>query len=637
MKNKKLWLKLGLLVFAIFWFGLSFSYAVNFNLNVEWIKALSKDAIKENMMNIHFADNWNDFWGFFYFSNGSGEEIEWSYGIYLSGENKPYFECGKQIRWFYYNAERWERLWPLDDQTWKNIPWISGLNTSWWIYTLCGRPWYVDALKKCEEGKYPNNSSNLPYDECVEKVKNDFPSDGFGYYGNINQTYSWQEFNLTVGVDYNVQNVKFISIKSNPSDKKPLKPTFIRINNKYPVGFVYDYNGWVGLAWCRFVNVGSNSMKNLMGEINGDLLKVFKPTNTGIKYEWNQSVICTGVISTEDTLVKVLVEWIVWLDNHGTWTKFWSLGNTTDAKMQYFGTKTASNVALMNYAAKKAESLCRWKWETRNFPGINNNTKEKTICLSGLTVSAENAGLARQYGKTLIVKNWDVTIKPDDESTPGYYDIFIDGGNLIINESDAGKYVIETDGFVSVNNVGITGFNVYSYLRERSYSGFSECFTGANCIEYEWENGEIHENCGYQDLACSMFDINGDGDINSADQLYIVSLNVVNDLGHWDGDDLVLDQNFSSMASVIKWNFIVNWSVIWTWGSVGGKLDNKYFIYGKFTTKNSISELENVFSWRCNNWFGTDGIFCPKFEWNPYRNAAVVVIDQNYSSPLLGS
>ena len=613
MKNKNLWLKLGLLVFAIFWFGLSFSSAVNFNLNVEWIKALSKDAIKENMMNIHFADNWNDFWGFFYFSNGSGENVEWNYEVWVS--DSSYFDCGKQIRWFYYNAERWERLWPLDDQTWQNIPWIRGLDTTWWIYTLCGRPWYVEALEGCKKGEY-KGMNNLDYNVCVSQVKHDFPSDGFGYYGQLNQTYSWQEFKLTVGVDYNVptQNGKFISIKSG-SD---LKPTFIRINNKYPVGFVYDYNGWVGLAWCRFTEVDNDSMKKLVYAAGGNLLNVFTPTNTGIKYNWPLPITCTGVISTEDTLVKVLVEWIVWLDNHGTWTKFWSLGNTTDAKMQYFGTKTASNVALMNYAAKKAESLCRWKWETKNFPNINNNTKEKTICLSGFTVNAEKAGLARKYGKTLIVKNWDVTINPDGGDASNYYDIFIDGGNLIINEDGANKYVIGTDGFVSddIDNIGYASltseqiFNIYAFLMGwREVQDLMDCSVGGN------------------DLACSAFDLNGDGTSDFVMADVVALMNVEN----WWLSDL------SSMASVIKWNFIVNWKVIWTWGSVEGKLDHKYFIYGKFTTKSSFSELENVFSWRCENWFGTDGIFCPKFEWNPYRNAAVVVIDQNYSSPLLGS
>ena len=69
----------------------------------------------------------------------------------------------------------------------------------------------------------------------------------------------------------------------------------------------------------------------------------------------------------------------------------------------------------------------------------------------------------------------------------------------------------------------------------------------------------------------------------------------------------------------------------------GNVLSNKYFLYGKFTTKDTIDTLENVFGWRCDNEAGSDGNFCPKFDNNPYRNASLVVIDQNYSSPLLQS
>ena len=180
---------------------------------------------------------------------------------------------------------------------------------------------------------------------------------------------------------------------------------------------------------------------------------------------------------------------------------------------------------------------------------------------------------------------------------------------MIIDEDGADKYTIGMDGFVDnnvSNNVTKLDFNLYALLKEGwNVDDITGCMADSS-----------------SDLACSAFDF---GSMSAWD-----IQQRVNDITNWHRD-------LSSMASVIKWNFIVNWSVIWTWGSFEGKLDNKYFIYGKFTTKSSIGELENVFSWRCNNWFGTDGIFCPKFNWNYYQNAALVVIDQNYGSPLFGS
>jgi hypothetical protein len=65
------------------------------------------------------------------------------------------------------------------------------------------------------------------------------------------------------------------------------------------------------------------------------------------------------------------------------------------------------------------------------------------------------------------------------------------------------------------------------------------------------------------------------------------------------------------------------------------KLGNKYFIYGKFSTRDSMKGLEGIFLWRCNNGVGTDGTYCPKIDGNPYRNASFVMIDQNYASSLI--
>ena len=80
----------------------------------------------------------------------------------------------------------------------------------------------------------------------------------------------------------------------------------------------------------------------------------------------------------------------------------------------------------------------------------------------------------------------------------------------------------------------------------------------------------------------------------------------------------------------------MNGNVTGTGGGTNGKLNNKYFIYGKFTTKDTINSLENVFSWSCNNGYGSDGNYCPDSKWNHYKNASLIVIDQNYKSPVLG-
>ena len=212
MKNKNLF-KFGLVAFAISCFGLSFTSATSFKLQIEKMNAL-QDAINNGIIPIHFADNGNDFWWFMYFSNSnikikdnciaewwdkSGDRYDgkcdgtqppvfdeycpfgdtsWnpndgkcepdegeepSSPIYPSGDENPLNEiyeilskngevqreCQIHVKGFYYNAERWERLWPLDEETWSTMPGMEKLKTDGWIYTACRRPGYLKAL--CEE------------------------------------------------------------------------------------------------------------------------------------------------------------------------------------------------------------------------------------------------------------------------------------------------------------------------------------------------------------------------------------------------------------------------------------------------------------------------------------------------------
>jgi hypothetical protein len=83
----------------------------------------------------HFTYWGNDFaWIFFLLSPG----YSWD-SITLWSQTKT---CSKQIKWLYYNDQRWFRLWPLDIQTLQtlqsaSITWYNNLTMSGWWYTLC--------------------------------------------------------------------------------------------------------------------------------------------------------------------------------------------------------------------------------------------------------------------------------------------------------------------------------------------------------------------------------------------------------------------------------------------------------------------------------------------------------------------
>jgi len=575
MKNKSFLLKLWIIAMAVGGFGLSFTSAVTLKLSgLTGLEAVNQKAIEDKIIQIHFADNWNNFGWFIYYDNiDETEETNSTEGSYHFevGVAWDRFICKLQLKWFYYNAERWERLWPLDEKTEKNRNINSQI--TWWIYTACAVSWYNEALEQCSQ-------KDGDAAKCQADVKIEYQADNNGYYGSVGHNYSGKNMNLIIWVRYQTgTNGEFIKINK---DTK-LFASFIRLGNKYPVGFVYDYNGWVGLAWCHIKNeeLSDDTMSKLIGELNkeweiGNMFKKSENSDKKVEYIWKAvtGIDCSS-ISTEDTMSKVVIEWIVWASDKWSdyGTIFTQMGNQSDQKMQYFTTANVDNDTLMNYARKKAEILCRWKWQNK-FENIN-KWKGKVICINEGDISANEAEQIKKAEKTLIIKKWNVTIKPmtwADRNTKEYYDIFIDGGNLKIQENNQNiASGTNEELFIFTKEWFISGENY-------SYSGFNETLSGAGIYDgnYSW-----------------------------------------NDIAVW---------------AYIRWNFIVNGNV--EGEGEGGKLKHKYFIYWKFSTLDWFKDLEKTFSWRCHNQISNEEykFFCPKIDWNPYVNAALVIIDQNYPS-----
>ena len=584
MKNKKSIIKIvGLLSLCIGCFGLSLTSAITYDIHLgKVMEAASKNNIKEKILMIHFDDYKNDFGWFFYFSDfgGRSEEVpvegdmENAYQYNVSAGNSG-FVCRQEIQWFYYNAERWERLRPLNSWYWSDI--MTWLVTTWWLYTDCLTTGYIDDYMKCNDE--PNKEA------CHQTVSEIYPSDWNGYYWSIEQSYSWQYMNLIAWVQYKKWNI-FTEISWNSI----LSPTFIRFNNRIPLWFIYDYNWWVGLVWCRIsnTNVNPDAKENEIRE----LIKIAQNKNKGFKtmfiideesdeiiYTWKYSdlpikqvtrVNCSWV-SMEDSLLNIVVEWIMWMSAI-QWDNpiVWAIGNWSDKKMQGFSTKSVNNSTVLNYANKKAETLCRWKWrkEEPNDPFIS---KEKIICIEN---SSSNIVWDRYKNKTLIVKNGDVEIPTNSTG----YDIFIGDWNLIIKENgEDAEHVFDVH---------------WRLISDKTKEEFNNVVSGA---------------------------------INGPDNCY-------------KGD-------LSSVGSFIGWNFIVNWHVKWDgdW-----KLYNKYFVYWKFVTTDTIDDIDGrdgTFKWKCREWITTEndrnycpqgGVYCGGSKrYNPYRNASLVIIDQNHDSPLL--
>lgn len=587
MKNKNLFVKLGLVtaIFGCAW--MSFTSALNLNLKM-WQGQLSNWEllmIEKNIMPIHFADNWNDFGWLFYFSNGSWENIinteDEEVIEYVTVWSDTYW-CKKQIKWWYYNAERWERLWPLDNDT-KNAWWLQDLQMDWWIYTRCATEWFDAARAECVSGAL---NQGINYNDCIEEIRKIYKWDEYGYYGSLKHGFSWQQLIFVEWVNYysdnNNANHDFINVNKN---NKELASTFIRFWNKFPVWFIYDTNGWVGFVWCRITDHKRASLKKIIGQLAWSDIR-WKDSNwvdynttpkkrleelfafswtDGIKYTWiwSDGVTC-DVVSMADTMIWVVIEWIVWM---GTNAERWVAFNESDEKMQYFSSASVDTNSLMNYAKQKAEQMCRGKWTC--------DASDSLVCCETAPSSIVKSTPTQR--KTYVIKNWNVTIHPETSSDgTSYYDVFLYSGNLIVDEA-SNLFVFKTWWFVS--STSVNSFNDYVEEIRNGTDGLAY---------YVWEDAVV--------------------------------------------------------AWLLKWIFIVNGHIY----GVGGPLEHKYFLYGKFSSKDSFNDLLETFSWRCTAWAGSDGNACPQSysintsswwkSWqNPYANASLIVIDQNYYSPFFNA
>lgn len=632
--KKKLLLKFGLIAFSLWLFCPFYISAAIVSLNVTgltWIVALSPAEAAKKMMNVHFADNWDDIGGFLYFSNDINDmedlmntEDSELFSVAADWVYEEY-KCRTPVRWFYYNAQRGERLWPLDSETWSGLDQMSGLITTWWIFTICAKSGYQEAMRNC--------ISADNYQNCVNEVNAEYEADGFGYYWYLEQEYETWKYTLTIWVNYDT-GTDFISVVSGSE----LAPTFVRVENKYPVWFIYDKNWWLGLAWCQFdsESLTKTSMKELYSEVfsgGGRLSDFFEYSGwaKNLVYKGTVPWITCGNTSFANILVKILIEWIMWLTDYGpeSSVKFWTLGNSSDTKMQYFWTNSVSNTTMMNYVRKKAEQLCRWK-RTSSTHAFEGWRPDKIICWDGSDVSTWQSRGARLYGRTLIVKEWNVAVSPitaeDNGTFPNKnHDIFILSGDLLIDETDADEFVINKNGFIQDEKVDYFRIyyilNVYGNVYDLDSAAdiltqLNDCFSAGECEYQPW------------------LDVNGDGYVDYLDQAE--TTDYIWDTWSWG--------TAAAVASAIKWNFIVNWHVKSAFGEEE-TLKNKYFLYGKITTKDTFNELEKVFAWRCANGINAregNRNFCPKSNYSdeeetPYRNASLVVIDQNYYSPILQS
>ena len=359
-------------------------------ITVDWIK---DQTLANKFSTVHFNVWGNDFGGGFFWTEAKAlttpQEVT---------ANDERLLCSAQIRGFYYNSQRGERLWPLDTDSQRDLAeiqssyWDTQLTINWGFYTNCQKKQAGKLVPENEDGR----TNSL-----------------YGIYGRITHTYKRREYSIYAGLLNNLQQ--------NELPTAELRCNFQRIDNQYPFGYIYDKAGGIALvgAYVKSENLAQvnafhesfieklsktkcvNDFYSLREDPNNPE-KTIPKTDDPILWPKDNTLIF-GNGNALETMMNLGIRGIVGLSSQVLGQKGIE-GNTKQTSLLVSTTENISNI--INIANKRAESLCRNRWG-------NLNPNGDVIC-------AKNGGLIdpQEYaGKTIIIQQGDLTLKNYMETT----------------------------------------------------------------------------------------------------------------------------------------------------------------------------------------------------------------------------
>lgn len=361
-------------------------------ITVDWIK---DQTLANKFSTVHFNVWGNDFGGGFFWTEAKA--LATPQEVTVNGER---LRCSAQIRGFYYNSQRGERLWPLDTDSQGDLARIqssynpSQLTINWGFYTNCQKEQAGKLIPENEDGR----TNSL-----------------YGIYGRITHTYKGREYSIYAGLLNNLQQ--------NELPTAELRCNFQRIDNQYPFGYIYDKAGGIALvgAYVKSENLAQvnafhesfteklsktkcvNDFYSLREDPNNPE-KTIPKTDDPILWPKDNTLIF-GNGNALETMMNLGIRGIVGLSSQVQTSDQKGIENNTQ-KTSLLVSTTENISNIINIANKRAESLCRNKWGS--------------LTPNGDIICAKNGGSidpTTYAGKTIIIQQGDLTLKNYMETT----------------------------------------------------------------------------------------------------------------------------------------------------------------------------------------------------------------------------
>lgn len=400
-------IRIYLLLVILVWVGMIFSAATMLTF-----VGIDIWSIQQKFSDVQFRANGNNFMGSIFWLNAKNIQ-SWEVITINAWWSKT---CFKQVKGIYYNAQRWNRLRPMDQDTLQYFKDVNNgnyedLTLSGWLYTSCS-------------------------------------GDEYSVYGQVTYLVSWNSAptHLIAWVQYN---------RATNSMTGAFAKSLQRFDNKFPIGYIYDDAGWgIGFVWTVGNNAwAENDFNTMITKLNqwswiNNIFKYYWPNNSEIHY-W-AIVIDTTKWNAINTLMNAWVQWTIGLSfSVGNVEKNTILGNF-DRKTLIFNALNVNFSKLINGVRKDAEDLCKGKYQydadTIDF------SKGNLFCIdfssaTNKSVTIEFNERSELKNKIIVVKNWDVRIESSMPVDWWPVNIFIDKGNLLIQNGTWNAVGFDKNGY----------------------------------------------------------------------------------------------------------------------------------------------------------------------------------------------
>lgn len=417
-----------LLLSGSFLLGVSANQEVQNTITINGIK---NQALANRFSTVHFNVGGNDFWGGFFWTEAKKLSTP---QIITTTANWEALSCTDQVRGFYYNSQRGERLWPLDTESKTDlllVKWdYKNLSINGGFYT------------NCQKGSINEKNEFIPKE--TDKKTNPHTA----IYGRITHEYKGKQYSLYAGLLNNTTN--------NELPPAELRCNLQRIDNQYPFGYIYDKAGGIAMVGAY---VKSENLRNVqqfnetftkkleqskcvndyysMQEVkkgNNQIVtepRIIKDNNWKSKdseLDEQDNDLIFGNGSALETMMNLGIRGIVGLSSQVQTQDQNKIENNT--RKTSLLVSTTENIAnIINLANKRAEALCRNKWGKQ----IPTNPKNEVICSeNGGSIDPESFA-----GKTLIIKNGNLTLNKYMNTNSQATTILLMTWDLILQNSRA--------------------------------------------------------------------------------------------------------------------------------------------------------------------------------------------------------